>query len=105
MTEEELAAIEALSTKRHVEGAHCVATRRTVYQLVAEVRRLRSLPVIETCGACYHLGLKSAAKSPTFTCTKAKRDVYDTPSSEARKPPVPPDWCPIRNRPLTSVVK
>lgn len=98
MTEEELAAIEARIAHDADLGEPLTVSATYLPDLIAVVRRLRSLPVIETCGTCYHLGLKSAAKNPTFTCTKAKRDVYDTPSSEARKPPVPPDWCPLKSQ-------
>ena len=99
MTEEELAAIEALSTKRHVEGAFCVATRRTVDQLVAEVRRLRSLPVIETCGACpvsasiaESFGPDGEERGSAPVCGMAD-DLRTTDHDAA-----PPDWCPLRSQ-------
>ena len=57
--------------------------------LVAEVRRLRALPVIQTCGGCRHLGHPHDAD----LCMHRGR-----PHDNARTnyEDAPPQWCPLR---------
>lgn len=79
--------------------------RTDVPALLAEVRALRRLPVIETCGACRHLGHESRSMAPgdgrsaRFVCGKENRGLpggRETP--RGHEPPAPPDWCPLRTK-------
>jgi hypothetical protein len=60
-----------------------------VGELIAEVDRLRSLPVIPTCGECRHLYRRGrSCEHPNATTPGEARHV--DPSHE------PPSWCPWR---------
>jgi len=58
MSKEELAAIEerALDARpKYAEGCDIASSQRDVDTLIAEVRRLRALPIIEVCNDCAYM--------------------------------------------------
>lgn len=58
----------------------------------AEVARLRSLPVLETCGPCRYLTTNPAR--PGLYCARKSRPLEGDPVEG--RPIAPPGWCPLR---------
>jgi hypothetical protein len=92
MSDEELAEIE-----KRAEGAFAGETAFLPWPwndraaLLAEVRRLRALPVIATCvGECRHAVTRHGAVE--WFCNMAQRPLHDV--DERAEPP--PSWCPLR---------
>ena len=60
--------------------------------LVAEVRRLRALPVIATCGGCVHLTERT--EPGAWLCHHW--EVVCNEPNDPRPDAAPPSWCPLR---------
>jgi len=91
MTEEELVALE------HASTTHAGLPASDVSDLIAEVRRLLALPIIETCGMCarlekdcggYHCGglwmVEGESGYSYIECGKVDWQAE------------PPAWCPLK---------
>lgn len=63
--------------------------------LVAEVRRLRALPVIATCGDCSHFDGDSQRERGGGVCCHGFRGDFVGDTNEENPPP---SWCPLRGK-------
>ena len=100
MTDAELSALD-----RHA-AAHVVALAIDVRRLVAEVRRLRAMPVIATCGGCVALlvrprphrldrvHLTERNEPNAWLCHHW--EVRCNEPNDPRPDAPPPAWCPLR---------
>jgi hypothetical protein len=64
--------------------------------LAAEVDRLRSLPVIPTCGDCCNSGIDDRTEDEVCKHGLASDDVDFYPAVAMTAPP--PEWCPLKAR-------
>jgi hypothetical protein len=60
--------------------------------LLAEIDRLRALPVIATCGECGHVGFGDYCCHPTFDGLEKHQ------RQELSHDAAPPSWCPMRGQ-------
>lgn len=68
----------------------CRGTRRTMGVLLAEIERLRSLPVLPTCGECgWQTSALSKKRAVIHVCRKSKAREIDLSAA-------PPSWCELR---------
>lgn len=75
-----------------LERDHVVSVLRASagheYDLLAEIDKLRSLPVLRTCGGCRHIWGEGSAG---HTCTHERGNEGPVSPRAA-----PPSWCPLR---------
>lgn len=86
MTEQEIADLE-----KRVADSWRTVKRGEVLTMLGEVRRLRTLPVVPSCGWCGHCATDADAPTQTF-CD------LDTESRSIWADEPPPDWCHLRAR-------
>jgi len=79
MTEEELAALEIAST------THAGLPASDVSDLIAEVRRLRALPIIETCDDC--ASMRIAQGGARAKCNRTKDYLATMRTATGSTPP------------------
>lgn len=95
-----MTALDLTLAQQYADDPGVSTDRALVGQLLAEVRRLRALPVLASCGMCSQLGKDCGEYHCDALPMRDGEDGLEYYERTATRPDAPPpSWCPLRVTP------